>query len=57
MKRLILPCLLLLGISLAISQRPEVSLEGATVYNYEILKIYPHDPTAYTQGLEFSEGD
>ena len=57
MKRLILPCLLLLGVSLAVSQRPSVSLEGATVYNYEIAKIYPHDPGAYTQGLEFSDGE
>jgi glutaminyl-peptide cyclotransferase len=58
MKRLILPALLtLLGASLATSQRPNVSLEGATVYNYEIVKIYPHDPEAYTQGLEFSDGN
>jgi glutaminyl-peptide cyclotransferase len=57
MKRLILPILLLLGVSLATSQRPEVSLEGATVYNYEILKIYPHDSTAFTEGLEYHEGD
>ena len=57
MKRLILPVLFLLGVSLATSQRPEVSLEGATVYNYEILKIYPHDPTAFTEGLEYHEGD
>jgi glutaminyl-peptide cyclotransferase len=57
MKRLILPCLLLLGVSLAASQRPSISLEGATVYNYEIVKIYPHDPTAFTEGLEYHEGD
>ncbi len=57
MKRLILPTLLLLGVSLASSQRPNVSLEGATVYNYEIVKIYPHDPTAFTEGLEYHEGD
>jgi glutaminyl-peptide cyclotransferase len=57
MKRLILPVLLLLGVSLASSQRPEVSLKGATVYNYEILKIYPHDPTAFTEGLEYHEGE
>jgi glutaminyl-peptide cyclotransferase len=57
MKRLILPVLLLLGVSLAASQRPSVSLEGATVFNYEILKIYPHDPGAYTEGLEYHEGE
>lgn len=26
------------------------------IYTYEILKTYPHDPKAYTQGLEFHEG-
>lgn len=26
------------------------------VYTYEILGTYPHDPKAYTQGLEFNEG-
>jgi glutaminyl-peptide cyclotransferase len=57
MKRLILPCLFVLGVSLATSQRPEVSLEGATVYNYEIVKIYPHDPTAFTEGLEYDKGE
>lgn len=25
-------------------------------YNYEIVKTYPHDPTAFTQGLEFRDG-
>lgn len=25
----------------------------ATIYTYEILETYPHDPAAYTQGLEF----
>ncbi|MGW9686504.1 glutaminyl-peptide cyclotransferase [Flagellimonas sp. 2504JD1-5] len=26
------------------------------IYTYDIINTYPHDPTAYTQGLEFSEG-
>ncbi len=26
------------------------------VYTYEIINTYPHDPTAYTQGLEFNNG-
>lgn len=25
-------------------------------YNYEIVKAYPHDPKAFTQGLEFKDG-
>jgi glutamine cyclotransferase len=26
------------------------------VYTYEVIKAYPHDPTAYTQGLIFRQG-
>ena len=27
------------------------------IYNYEIVATYPHDPKAYTQGLEFYNGE
>jgi len=27
-----------------------------TVYNYKIINTYPHDPEAYTQGLEYHDG-
>lgn len=30
-----------------------LATEKATLYTYEILETYPHDPGAYTQGLEF----
>ena len=30
--------------------------EKATIYGYEIVNTYPHDKTAYTQGLEFFNG-
>ena len=26
------------------------------VYGYEVVNTYPHDPTAFTQGLEFHDG-
>lgn len=26
------------------------------VYNYKIINTFPHDPTAYTQGLEYKDG-
>ncbi|WP_242528092.1 glutaminyl-peptide cyclotransferase [Allomuricauda sp. CAU 1633] len=26
------------------------------IYTYDIINTYPHDPTAYTQGLEFNNG-
>ncbi|WP_420322777.1 glutaminyl-peptide cyclotransferase [Flagellimonas sp.] len=37
----------------------KIKLLAATapeIYTYDIVNTYPHDPTAYTQGLEFSEG-
>ncbi|WP_313788663.1 glutaminyl-peptide cyclotransferase [Flagellimonas pacifica] len=33
-----------------------LSANAPEVYTYEIVNTYPHDPTAYTQGLEFSNG-
>ena len=27
------------------------------IYTYEIINTYPHDPTSYTQGLEFYKGE
>lgn len=32
------------------TKRPEL-------YTYEVLNTYPHDPTSYTQGLEFYKGE
>ena len=59
MKRLLLiVCSAVLMAALAVAQfdAPKVSLEGATVYGYEVVKVYPHDPQAFTQGLVFFEG-
>src|SRR5690606_33479003 len=40
-----------------VSQRLRVLAPFAPeVYTYEVLNTYPHDPTAYTQGLEFHQG-
>lgn len=33
-----------------------LAAEAPKVYTYEILNTYPHDPGAYTQGLEFANG-
>ena len=30
--------------------------EKATIYGYKIINTYPHDSTAYTQGLEYYNG-
>lgn len=34
----------------------KVSAAPVAIYDYEIVNTYPHDPTAFTQGLEFHEG-
>ena len=37
-------------------QRVAVSEEGQTWYDYEIVNAYPHDPSAFTQGLIYRDG-
>jgi len=45
------------GRSVEISERLRVLAPFAPeVYTYEVINTYPHDPTAYTQGLEFHQG-
>ena len=45
------------GKPLEIQERIKVLAPFAPeVYTYEILNIFPHDPSAYTQGLEFHKG-
>src|SRR5262245_57444621 len=34
---------------------PDMALSGP-VYGYEVVRSYPHDPKAYTQGLVFQDG-
>lgn len=33
-----------------------VSAEDLPLYDYEVINTYPHDPTAFTQGLIFKDG-
>lgn len=41
---------------LEISKKIKVlATKAPEVYTYEIVNTYPHDPTAYTQGLEFKD--
>jgi glutaminyl-peptide cyclotransferase len=42
--------LLVLMIGVSLPQR------GATLYKYRVVKTYPHDRTAFTQGLEYRDG-
>ena len=32
------------------------SIRGVSNYTFEIVKVYPHDPNAFTQGLVFQDG-
>jgi glutaminyl-peptide cyclotransferase len=55
---LILLIVLCLGISLLIlcSENPELPPEEIPVYGYQIVQTFPHDRTAFTEGLVFSDG-
>lgn len=41
-----------------VADSPLAQPDGATIprYGYEVVNVYPHDPTAFTQGLLFDEG-
>ncbi len=45
--------LLLVGAVIAMN---ETRRESAPTYTYEVVKTYPHDPDAYTQGLIYLDG-
>src|SRR5436309_80629 len=36
---------------------PQISTTPAQIYTYELINTYPHDPDAFTQGLEFHDGE
>src|SRR5687767_6284190 len=38
------------------SPEPAQAPAAPTAYGYEVVREYPHDPDAYTQGLIFREG-
>lgn len=39
-----------------VSNNTNAPAKTVATYDYEILNTYPHDPTAFTQGLEFHDG-
>ena len=44
------------GQTIEVSKKIQLlSATAPDIYTYEILNTYPHDPSAYTQGLEFSQ--
>jgi glutaminyl-peptide cyclotransferase len=57
MKRLAL-CLAALSAGVVSAQVPAVPPPSsrAPIYSYQVVRSYPHDPEAFTQGLEFLDG-
>lgn len=50
--------LVVLGaVYLGLASRSSGEKIAPPVYGYEIIRTYPHDPEAYTQGLVFHDGD
>ncbi len=49
---------LLFGAAVAIAQTPAIppSKSRVPVYGYTVVRSYPHDPEAFTEGLEFRDG-
>ena len=41
---------------LVLAQRGDSSIPTVPVYGYKIIKAFPHDPEAFTQGLVFHQG-
>ena len=62
--RIVIPVLVVLLITGSVflfshgedDHRVTFSEEGQTQYDYEILNLYPHDPSAFTQGLIYRDG-
>jgi glutamine cyclotransferase len=48
-----------IALALLFTPAPAVAQEPATVpvYGYEVVRVWPHDRTAFTQGLAWHEGD
>ena len=47
--------LLLISVGFSLAQAPKAT-SAVPVYGYRIIHTYPHDATAFTQGLEYREG-
>jgi glutamine cyclotransferase len=47
---------LVLAVLLAVSQTQGPASTSTKQYGYRVIRTYPHDPTAFTQGLEYREG-
>jgi glutamine cyclotransferase len=50
--------ILILGLFLffALNQKADSSENKAPVFGYQVVRVFPHDPKAFTQGLVFDQG-
>src|SRR5919201_5962673 len=44
----------LLIVSMLVAQTPPDA--NLPIYTYQIVRVYPHDPAAFTQGLQYVDG-
>jgi glutamine cyclotransferase len=49
-------CWSLLLFPFLLQQKAESSGSTVPVFSYKVLRVFPHDPTAFTQGLAFHQG-
>src|ERR1043166_4576519 len=49
-------CLVLAGSLLTTHAAKKTSTTSVPQYTYKIVKVFPHDPEAYTQGLVYKDG-
>ncbi|MEM2085915.1 MAG: glutaminyl-peptide cyclotransferase [Archaeoglobaceae archaeon] len=54
-RALLVLLLIVLALAILISSISQQS-ESPKLYSYRVVKIYPHDPNAFTQGLVYEEG-
>jgi glutaminyl-peptide cyclotransferase len=47
---------LVLGLLLAATAAPAATPRAAPVQSYRVVRVYPHDPSAFTQGLIYLDG-
>lgn len=55
----LLMCQVPLGIASSLNTRlniAPINTDGATLYTFRVVNVYPHDPEAFTQGLIFHKG-
>lgn len=42
-----------MAVGLLLRARGQIAASGPQLYTYDVVQEYPHDPDAFTQGLEY----